>query len=233
MNKKESVWLHISGDEYASMMFEQNFDEKDVYNQMIEEGVSEKTIELEGAFIEVEIIKFGEVDSKFESFVKNTLCDYDMLKHENICRIKIEDEDEDEDEDDINSCEDTYSNMEIGNLLFGNSRGEYPLKRGRWQETFCEFLDKIGLDGYGYIEKEELKEYKTDRGGFENEIFLVNPYYWGDDENIMEEPNFVYKPTGYQIEWYKYPLRDSYANQKLSFEELKGILDKCIESVKK
>lgn len=229
MGKKETVWLYVSGDEYASMFFEQNFNEKDVYKEMVENKIDKKAIELEGVNIEVEILKFGEVDSKFESFIKNNLCDYDMLKNENIYKIELEDEyDEDEEDED-----DMALGMELGNLLFGNSRGNYPLERGHWQETFHEFLDEIGLDGYGYIDDEKLKEYETDRGGFENDVFLVNPYYWGEDEDIMEEPNFIYKPTGYEIDWYKYPLRDSYANKELTFEEFKEILNKCKESIKK
>ena len=128
---------------------------------------------------------------------------------------------------------DIYSNMELGNLIFGNSRGSYPLKRGVWQNTFHEFLDEIGLNVFGYIEDDKLKEYKTDRGGFENDVFLINPYYWQDDDDIAEEPNFVYKPTGYEISWYKYPLRDSYANKKIKFKEFKNILEECKKSIKK
>ena len=47
----------------------------------------------------------------------------------------------------------------------------------------------------------------------------------------MKEPNFVFKPTGLKIDWYKYPLRDSYSNEEITFEELKEILKKCKESV--
>lgn len=127
--------------------------------------------------------------------------------------------------------------MELGNLLFGNSRGRFEVPRGigeddfAWQETFRDFMDEIGLDGYAYIENKELEKYKTERGGFENDIFAINPYYWGEDENIMREPNFIYKPTGLTIDWYKYPLRDSYSNKKITFEELNEILKKCKESI--
>ena len=127
--------------------------------------------------------------------------------------------------------------MELGNLLFGNSRGQFEVPRGIdeddfiWQETFIEFMDEIGLDGYGYIENNGLEKYKTERGGFENNTFIINPYYWGEDEEVMKEPNFVFKPTGFTIDWYKYPLRDSYSNKEITFEELKEILKICKESV--
>lgn len=121
--------------------------------------------------------------------------------------------------------------MELGNAIFGNSRGEFEIPRGEWQELFVEFLYDIGLDGYGYLESDELKGYETDRGGFENDTFVVNPYYWSYDDEIMEEHNFVYKPSGLTIDWYKYPFRDSYSNKEITFEELKEILENCKESV--
>lgn len=44
------------------------------------------------------------------------------------------------------------------------------------------------------------------------------------------KPNFLYKPTGFKIMWYKYPLRDSYMNQNISLDEFKEILEHCVKS---
>ena len=44
-------------------------------------------------------------------------------------------------------------------------------------------------------------------------------------------PNFLYKPTGFEIQWYKYPLRDAYMNEDISLREFIKIIDKCIESI--
>jgi hypothetical protein len=207
--------------------------------------------------------------------------------------------------------------MELGNMIFGNSRGEYPVDRA-WQDDFCQFLYDCGLDGRGYYDKEN--QYQTSRGGFENDVFLVNPYDWNadctcgfDDMNYewweenqhtdncfatriekyknklkqkgidlwsdkyitlvdnwakvngwghgwkghasycdcgvhrrydewakdkehkdncrLIQPNFWYKPTGFKLNFYKYPLRDAYMNQNITFEELKEIMQKCKESV--
>lgn len=226
MDKKETVWLYVGGDEYASMLFEQNFDKYDVYNEMIANNIDTQILKIEDTNIEIEILKFGEVDSSFELFIKRYLCGDEVLEHENLYRIDLENI-EHKDEQSVDN------EMELGNILFGNSRGTYSLDRGIWQKTFFEFLDEIGLDSYGYVEDEKLKEYQTDRGGFENDTFIINPYYWGDDESIMQEHNFIYKPTGYEIDWYKYPLRDSYANKKVTFKEFKEILNECKKSVKK
>lgn len=125
------------------------------------------------------------------------------------------------------------SNMELGNLLFGNSRGEFPiLDREIWQDTFWKYFDIDEFDYHCYYMKsEDDPDHTTDRGGYKNDVFTINPYYWGEDENIMSEPNFIYKPTGLEIQWYKYPFRDAYLNQDISLDEAKKIWEDCIKSM--
>jgi hypothetical protein len=77
----------------------------------------------------------------------------------------------------------------------------------------------------------EYNKTNTARGGFENDIFGVAPYYWGDDEKIDEEPNFTYKPTEYTISWYRYALRDSYSNKSITKKSLDNIFKKCLNSL--
>lgn len=115
--------------------------------------------------------------------------------------------------------------IELGNLLFGNSRGNYAIEREEWQDPFCKFLDNNGFDGYGYKED-------SDERCFENDTFIIRPYYWGDEEDIAELPNFEYKPTGFTISWYKYPMRDAYASHDISTEEFIEILKACENSLK-
>lgn len=228
--------------------------------------------------------------------------------------------------------------MELGNMIWGNSRGVYPLDRGTYEDIFQGFLEDIGLDGYGnnvHPEFNNLTEAPYNSSVIENETFSIFPYYWGDctcgfedmyneacslwfkqnqhskdcyqtkleeakvnsgkytlDEtfdylkytgelNFSEEmdwerefiykplleefgltqegcavhctcglserfeafsdslgnhsekcptiiPNFLFKPTGYTISWYKYPLRDSYSNMDLPIEDFKEMLIECI-----
>ena len=117
--------------------------------------------------------------------------------------------------------------MEIGNAIFGNSRGTYEVPREQFEDAFFLLLKKIGLDGYGYSEKGWNKNYAT----FENDTFLIRPYYWGYDDSIASLPNFVYKPTNFEIQWYKYPFRDSYMNQNISIKQFKEIIKRCKKSV--
>lgn len=206
--------------------------------------------------------------------------------------------------------------MELGNAVFGISRGPYPIRRGAgWEEELFRLFD-----AYAPKRDNSWREYGEE---FDNDTFSVSPYYWGDCEcgwdefsgeaedlfgglsshgpdcyqtriddierstsqgekrikAICEEmglsypggsaihctcghdinyasfmdsaadqfggdperghlpgclitkPNFLYKPTGFEIMWYKYPLRDSYMSKKISLGEFKKIIDLCVASV--
>lgn len=66
---------------------------------------------------------------------------------------------------------------------------------------------------------------------FDNDVFLVRPYYWGDGEKIIEEPNFIYYPKNIIITWYKYPLRGATINRKISASEFMDMLEDCKKSL--
>ena len=202
--------------------------------------------------------------------------------------------------------------MELGNVVFGNSRGEAPVPRcDPWESYLCTVLDAAC---------------GTERGDdFDNDVFTVFPYWWGDctcgydffddghkrlravkhqpecyhieylndprskdfrgdhdwlrplyrkrgwktdgkdwwagcavrcdcdyDERVraieleyaeefgndghldtcnLVRPNFLYKPTGWSLQWYKYPLRDAYMTPGVSEEEYKKIMLHCLASV--
>jgi len=208
--------------------------------------------------------------------------------------------------------------MELGNMVFGNSRGSFPLKRSVGFEEEFERLNSL-LEPSGYVDE------------FENDVFAIFPYWWGecgcgfDDYEFGEghlnncyqseldaekqkagasfsgkwgfigfpdewswdkkrkiedeiykklttkyglpmqgcavhctcdyeqryeawiktigyadghkpdcplvKPNFHYKPTDFQIQWYKYPFRDSYTNQKITLKAFSTIIDACIDSL--
>lgn len=107
--------------------------------------------------------------------------------------------------------------MELGNMLFGNSRGEFTFpdrQLGRSEEWKALSAIDIKYDG------------------FDNDIFTIRPYYWGEDDAQAVLPNFIYKPTGFEINWYKHAFRDSYMNQELSESQIIAIFKKCVESIK-
>jgi len=111
-----------------------------------------------------------------------------------------------------------YKNIELGNLGMGNSRGNFAIPdRIPWQHKIWELLELLS---------------GTDWEHFENDSFIINGYYWGDDEKEKAKSNFIYKKTGFSIDWYKYPLRDSYMSHEITFEEFTQIIEDCIKSIK-
>lgn len=122
---------------------------------------------------------------------------------------------------------------ELGNIVFGHSRGEFHVSR-KWEEKFYDLVDAINPDTDGYVEN------------YENSTFRISRYWWGDctcgmGEDVevsahlstceLVKPNFHYKPTNYQIQWYKYPLRDSWSNYHITIDKFEKMIDDCIESM--
>ena len=97
--------------------------------------------------------------------------------------------------------------------------------RDGWETRIYQFLVAVGCDTYGHALKDN--RFANDNGGITTEVFEVNPYYWGDDEDKRDIPQFVYRPTGYEMRWYKYPLRGAYATQALTYEEFDEMLEEC------
>ena len=124
--------------------------------------------------------------------------------------------------------------IELGNLIFGNSRGNYVINRDEWQDPFCDFMSRTGFDAWGYRKNghdEDPDEQEYDFG-FENDTFVLRPYYWGEGDDIAALPNFEYKPTGFTLSWYKYPLRNAFASHNISTERFVEILHECEDSMK-
>jgi hypothetical protein len=82
----KSIVLLVYGDgDYGAMTFEDNYDPKKVYKEMVAEGVTEKDLIYEHPQfgeeeIHCEFYEFGEVDEKFVSFIIDEFIDYDNLK---------------------------------------------------------------------------------------------------------------------------------------------------------
>ena len=126
--------------------------------------------------------------------------------------------------------------MEIGNALFGHSRGRYEIDgTSRAADLLSDTLTELGVTGRGRVDDDNqeiiepligvvLKE--TDRG-----VDVLNPqsgrllmrlraYWWGDDEDTVqaEAPNLEMPAVDVTVRWYKYWCRDAYANRPFTYE---------------
>jgi len=119
--------------------------------------------------------------------------------------------------------------LELGNAVFGHSRGEYRVPRNEGRQA-----DLIRLfDAYA---PDRESSWYLSGVEFENDTFEVHPYCWCERDDCPqcgtgEQPNFRHKPSGYSVQWYKYPLRDSWANRRIAIDEFMAIIDDCIASL--
>ena len=70
---------------------------------------------------------------------------------------------------------------------------------------------------------------------YENDTFKVRAYYWGDDEELVNLPNFEY--DGLECYWYKYATRGLTWRYKggrmaaIPADFLADMLDKCFKAI--
>lgn len=121
--------------------------------------------------------------------------------------------------------------IELGNFLYGNSRGEFPIEREDFNNDWQRFTEAANLHWYGFANIDCKIPHDGENDWHENEVVRVMSYYWGDDVERSRLPNFIHKPTGLEIQWYKYPFRDSYASKQITPKEWADIIDDCIASV--
>ena len=69
---------------------------------------------------------------------------------------------------------------------------------------------------------------------FENDVFMMHPFCWCEQDDCpwcgaIGEPNFLYKPTGFMVWWYKYIGRGVEID---GAADLPQMLVRCLESLK-
>ena len=125
-------------------------------------------------------------------------------------------------------------------------------------------MDLVNLTEY-LIKNEFAEYYGGGLGGeygygchFENGVFAIRPYYWGDcdcgaddyneqlsgncdvtelkdhsEDCSLSQPNFHYKPTDFCVDWYKWIGRETEYSDEISDEEWRKMFEHCLDSVRK
>lgn len=121
--------------------------------------------------------------------------------------------------------------MELENRLFGNSRGDFAVD-SRLEDLFVGALRQAGFDRYGYRQTwtpPAPAPVPYNKHATATHHFVVQPYVMDELDNAVICPNFFDRVTGLKLRWYKYALRDSYANYDLTEEMLVPILQRFVE----
>lgn len=95
-----------------------------------------------------------------------------------------------------------------------NDEMKYHINRKVWQVLWDAIMTPHGF-GWGDDD-------------FSNDIFEFRIYHWDDVKN---DYHFHHKPSGFKIEWYKYPLRGAYCNMDITDSQFVDILNDCINSL--
>ncbi len=120
--------------------------------------------------------------------------------------------------------------IELGYLMGGGKALDFDMNQAAYQDAFLSFLDEAGFDSYGYPNPVLTGPYVPVP---ENDVFLIRPWSWTPDETANTAPNFVHKPTGTEVRWYKYPLRDGTCSRNITQAEWDEILKDCLASLPK
>ena len=111
-----------------------------------------------------------------------------------------------------------------GNGNMKSDKCDIPFERNTnevlWNYTMnlkSNWEDTLGMNGNDY----------------ENDTFMVRSYDWGldDEADKRNEYHFWHKPSGFKLQWYKYPLRDPYVNMDITHEQFLDILRDCTNSI--
>lgn len=114
-----------------------------------------------------------------------------------------------------------------------------------FKKIFLDAMREVGFNS-DLREIEPCRNTLTKGKGmsYYNETFSIMPYYWSGECTcgnlkyphkstcLKVEPNFLFKPNGYTIYWYKYVFKKAMANREVSVEQFREMLDICVESCK-
>ena len=106
--------------------------------------------------------------------------------------------------------------IEVEAELVDNDVFSYHVNRKVWQILWDFIMSPYGF-GWGGAD-------------FKNDTFEFRAYRWNDEHN---DYHFWHFPSGFKIEWYKYPMRGAYCNMEISDNQFVDILYDCINSIER
>lgn len=72
-------------------------------------------------------------------------------------------------------------------------------------------------------------ESRNDSGGFEDGVMSIRPYDQEGDGERAARPNFLFKPSGFNMRWYRFPWIRTEISENLSIGEIRRIWRLCID----
>ena len=131
----------------------------------------------------------------------------------------------------------TFDKMDKIEGITEKNKEKYYRANPKWNSLMSSVLLKIRkeLDRCYWNKNQEEMRSPFDNTGekYSNPVFSVNAYYWGDDEELEEVPNFEWGPI--RVYWYKYCDRGMTVYTKMGYDSpgIYGLmLEKCLDAIK-
>ena len=110
-----------------------------------------------------------------------------------------------------------------------------PVPRREWQDKFDELQEAAEIssaESWSLPLENETFYYLLEAESNPLEVVASTVSYNNTTIPYGQLPvQFLFKPTGYQLTWYKYPLRGAYSNQDVPFEGFCNMVDLCLQSI--
>lgn len=116
---------------------------------------------------------------------------------------------------------------ELGQAMHGNPTGWFDIPPFA-EALIISILDEIDRVFWNVNQKEWDRHEDPRIEGVE-----VNPYYWGEDEELMVHPNLKLWFSEQEIRWYKHPGRGMSCTQPFSNQEWINWYNRAISTVQK
>lgn len=88
--------------------------------------------------------------------------------------------------------------------------------------------DELDIAMWNKTQEDYNSPFSNTGNNFKNDTFEVRAYYWGDDDEEYNKPNFKYKNI--EISWYKY-LGRGMDIPDITYDELDIMLNDCLRSL--
>lgn len=89
--------------------------------------------------------------------------------------------------------------------------------------------DELARAQWNVNQEEYDSPFQNTSNEFKTDTFEVKAYYWGDDEEEIDKPNFKCKDV--EIIWYKRLGRGTYINKRVSRRKMEKLYLKCLISI--
>lgn len=118
---------------------------------------------------------------------------------------------------------------ELGQMLLGNPGADVSCP-GFVEAGMRQLALEIERVEWNRTQKQYEAPTRNNGEHYETSVFEMHAYYWGEEQCLIERPNF--RCGDFEVYWYKYCGRGMSMNRQIDANEFFIMLDRCLASVR-